>query len=76
MYFHGYRQYQPHCHVALQMDDLHVLQKLSTAIETQLGIYPDADYNDIIEDLKIADQLHTDQKNFLKRVKNQTMVQL
>ena len=51
-----------HFVVAIQLDNLPILQKLSSANESQLAAFPDADYNDIIEELKYAEDMVNEQK--------------
>ena len=47
--------------VAMQTEGEEILQKLSTAIETQMDAYPDADYSDIQFDLAKAKQAYDEQ---------------
>ena len=59
-----------HFVVAMQLDNLSVLQKLGSAVESQLAAYPDADYNDILEELKYADDMFKEQKAHFEQLKN------
>ena len=59
-----------HFVVAIQLDNLPILQKLSSAIESQLAAFPDADYNNIIEELKYAEDMVKEQKAQFDQMKD------